>query len=404
MKLGLLGDHPSLKRWVSLMTSGGRHQIRCAAGVKELDALLPPQVERLPTPNALLEVTGLDAVLVCGSQERNLQVARQLASQHVPLIILPASDQGSAFLYELSLIRDDRQVPLSPLFPLRRHPLVNRMREILDEDQLGEILQLTLERRVIPDSGPRLKIAGANQHLLWDVDLFWQLSGKYSQVTALRSGELDAAVAAQSVTLSADRLPEAVWTVMPGEQEHWQLTVRGERQQAALMGGPDHELLQLRLGDSNETVSGEEVDEAFLEELDSIEAAFHDPRLQGDWTEFVHAMELVEATGQSIRRRRTVDLYFDLTSERSQFKTQMAALGCGILMLTLTLVILVLILGQALNLSPRAMAWARILAFAPLFLYLALQLLIVLTRPSVSDAPARPPVSKNPDSSSVGSP
>jgi len=167
-------------------------------------------------------------------------------------------------------------------------------------------------------------------------------------------------------------------------EESWELTLRGNLQTVTLVGGADHSLSELKLGDSSESVDETEIEEAFLEELDTIEASFKDLRLQGDWPEFVHAMELVEATQQSIRRRRTVDLYFDMTSERSQFKTQMAALGCGVLMLTLFLLVVVLMLGQML--SPEAMKWARILAFAPLFIYLALQIIIVLARPSMSDS------------------
>jgi hypothetical protein len=115
-------------------------------------------------------------------------------------------------------------------------------------------------------------------------------------------------------------------------------------------------------------------------------------------------MELIEATGQSIRRRRTVDLYFDMTSERSQFKTQMSALGCGVLVLTLVLVILVLLMSEVLNLDPRARTWATMLAFGPLFLFLALQSLIVLARPSVSETPSRVDLKKNHDSSSLPAP
>jgi len=283
------------------------------------------------------------------------------------------------------LIRDDNHVPLSPLFPLRRHPLVNQFREILDEGTVGETVEITIQRRHPHAAGnPRIKIAECNQHLLWDVDLFWQLCGKYGQVTALRSGELDSAVSMQSVTLSASNLPEAIWSIVPAVEESWELTLRGNLQTVTLVGGADHSLSELKLGDSSESVDETEIEEAFLEELDTIEASFKDLRLQGDWPEFVHAMELVEATQQSIRRRRTVDLYFDMTSERSQFKTQMAALGCGVLMLTLFLLVVVLMLGQML--SPEAMKWARILAFAPLFIFLALQIFIVLARPSMSDS------------------
>jgi len=387
MKLGLLGDHEQIERWLPVLTNGRRHQIFWAVGLSDFASDLPQQIERLAEPAQLLEVNGIDAILLCGSREANLQTAKQLAAQQIPLIILPAAGQGSAFLYELSLIRDDNQVPLSPLFPLRRHPLVNRFREILDEGKIGETVEITIQRRhPHPAGNPRIKISECNQHLLWDVDLFWQLCGKYGQVTALRSGELDSAVAMQNVTLSAAHLPEAIWSIVPAAEESWELTLRGNDSNITLSGGNDHTLSELRLEEICERVNEEEVEEAFLEELDAIDASFHDPRLQGDWPEFVHAMELVEATQQSIRRRRTVDLYFDMTSERSQFKTQMAALGCGVLMLTLFLLVVVLMLGQML--SPGAMKWARILAFTPLFVFLALQVLIVLARPSASESSA----------------
>ncbi|MBD3674491.1 MAG: hypothetical protein HUJ26_13295 [Planctomycetaceae bacterium] len=385
MKFGLLGDHPSLHQWWPVLTSGRRHQIEWVAGVSSADRNIPTNVNVLAEPSHLLERPELDAVLVCGGREAHLQTAKRLASQNIPLIILPAANQGTAFLYELSLIRDDLRVPLSPLFPLRRHPLVNRFRELLDNQTAGEILEISIQRQH-PRTGddPRIKIIDCNQHLLLDVDLFWQLSGKYGQVTALRTGEQDAAVATQNVTLSAPHLPEAIWSIVPADEESWTLTVRGTKQTITMSGGPFSQVHKLTWGDQEEIPDLAEVEEAFLEELDAIEANARDPRLQGDWQEFVHAMELVEATQQSIRRRRTVDLYFDMTSERSQFKTQMAALGCGVLMLTLLLLIAVLMLGQML--SPAAMKWARILAFTPLFLFLAMQILIVLARPSVSES------------------
>lgn len=385
MKLGLLGDHPSLEQWWPVLTGGRRHQVHWVAGTDSTQREIPEHVEVFSEPTKLLEVSGIDAVLVCGHKESHLQTAKQLANQGLSLIILPAAGQGSAFLYELSLIRDDRRVPLSPLFPLRRHPLITRFRELLDSGTVGEILEISIQRHHPQSEGnPRLKIADCNQHLLMDVDLFWQLSGKYGQVTALRTGEQDSAVATQTVTLSSSNLPEAIWSIVPAAEEFWVLTVRGTVETLTLAGGPNHSISKLTGADHEESAEPAEVEEALLEELDTIEANSQDPRLQGDWPEFVHAMELVEATQQSIRRRRTVDLYFDMTSERSQFKTQMAAVGCGVLMLTLFLMIAVLMLGQML--SPTAMKWARILAFTPLFLFLGLQILIVLTRPSVSES------------------
>lgn len=63
------------------------------------------------------------------------------------------------------------------------------------------------------------------------------------------------------------------------------------------------------------------------------------------WTDAVRTFDLVDAVQRSIRRRRTIDLHFESMSERSQFKTQMTALGCGVLSLTTVGMVLLLLVG-----------------------------------------------------------
>ena len=76
-------------------------------------------------------------------------------------------------------------------------------------------------------------------------------------------------------------------------------------------------------------------------------------------------------------------------SERSNFKTQMTAVGCGVLLLTLVTIMLGLGAGlvvQELKPPPKVaqvvMQVVRILVFAPLFIYLVLQAGIVFSKPS----------------------
>jgi hypothetical protein len=61
------------------------------------------------------------------------------------------------------------------------------------------------------------------------------------------------------------------------------------------------------------------------------------------------AFETVEATRASLRRRRTIDLVFESTSERSIFKSHMTAVGCGLLTLTLFGLVAFLLLGAFLD-------------------------------------------------------
>ena len=104
----------------------------------------------------------------------------------------------------------------------------------------------------------------------------------------------------------------------------------------------------------------------------------------------MRAFETVEATHRSVRRRRTIELHFESQSERSLFKTQMTAIGCGILTLTFFAVLVVLMIGAMFDPEKMsqgtvlAMKIARIAVFMPVFLFLLFQLLLFVTRPSSS--------------------
>ncbi|HVW00314.1 MAG TPA: hypothetical protein VHB77_08240, partial [Planctomycetaceae bacterium] len=101
----------------------------------------------------------------------------------------------------------------------------------------------------------------------------------------------------------------------------------------------------------------------------------------------LRAFELLASAHHSLERRRAIDLHFDPPSERSSFKTQMTALGCSLLMLTLLGMIAMLLIGAAareLGLPPLVMKIGVFLVFAPLGVFLLLQLLLVLAKPSSS--------------------
>jgi hypothetical protein len=73
------------------------------------------------------------------------------------------------------------------------------------------------------------------------------------------------------------------------------------------------------------------------------------PEERPDWTDLTRDFEVLDAVRRSLARRRTIDLHFETTSERSLFKTQMTAIGCGVLMLTLFAVVALLFLGSVLD-------------------------------------------------------
>jgi hypothetical protein len=109
----------------------------------------------------------------------------------------------------------------------------------------------------------------------------------------------------------------------------------------------------------------------------------------GAWREVLHAAEIVEAAGRSLERRRTIELHHEPLSERAIFKSQMAALGCGVLMLTFLLSLIFLGVASVVPLDGKVLQAGRVLIFMPLFLYLCLQLLFPLTRAPRQNVEAR---------------
>ncbi len=83
--------------------------------------------------------------------------------------------------------------------------------------------------------------------------------------------------------------------------------------------------------------------------LQFLERRLATPDERPDWTDLTRDFEVLDAVRRFLARRRTIDLHFETTSERSLFKTQMTAIGCGVLMLTLFAVVALLFLGSVLD-------------------------------------------------------
>ena len=100
----------------------------------------------------LLTVQDLDAVIFGGSDPGILEGAKQLATAGIPLLFLPQAAQGSTFVYELSLIRDDNHVPLVPLFWHRFDPAAIQLKARLNAGGLGRVQLLQLQRTLSQSS------------------------------------------------------------------------------------------------------------------------------------------------------------------------------------------------------------------------------------------------------------
>ena len=252
-------------------------------------------------------------------------------------------------------------------------------------------LNLQWTREIVPASRGLLSARDIHRALIHDADILRQLGGNYSQVTAVRSGSSEAGYSMVTVTLAGNRLPTATWTARPAERQSFELSIPTSAGTIALRGctaagelpagdggritaSGTHAVVE-RIRSAGET----DVAKAILEHFAGAASGTAAPP---EWTDLLRATEIVEAAERSVRRRRTIDLHFETTSERNQFKTQMTAIGCGLMSMTLVSLIVALMAGAPFNVHPMVMKVARVGIFVPLGVFLLLQLLLFVSRPS----------------------
>jgi hypothetical protein len=119
--------------------------------------------------------------------------------------------------------------------------------------------------------------------------------------------------------------------------------------------------------------------------LSNFAAALAGRAVRPDWTDLTRDFEIVEACQRSVQKRRTIDLHFETTSERTEFKSQMAAIGCALLIVTFLACLGYLLLGSLFAVNETVMRVLRLLIFLPLAVFLVLQFLLFLARPASSD-------------------
>lgn len=378
MRLALLCDDPEIVPWLNAIENDSNHELVLAATLTDASAQLLRDRRGLRLTSRWEDlVQTIDAIIVGGSDDHELEAIKQLANAGQQLIFLPSTKQGSTFIYELSLIRDDNRVSLIPAVWHRCDPVLVSLRDTLQSGSLGTVHLLQFQRELLSDDvSATLAQSEIDGAMLLDFDLLRWFSGDYDQVTALRTGAAEERVRTQSVKLSGRGLPEATWDARAGKTASCRLTLQTDRGIVELTRDKVGEWVVempdgiTRTGDKKAAIRD------FLNQVSSKS------ELTMEWPDLIRLFETADATHRSVRRRRTIDLHFEPMSERAIFKTQMTAIGCSVLIATFFLVLVYLGIASTVPLPPTALILLRTLIFAPLGLFLFLQLLYPLTRPS----------------------
>jgi hypothetical protein len=155
-----------------------------------------------------------------------------------------------------------------------------------------------------------------------------------------------------------------------------QLTVLGSQGKATIEIQPD-ELpwsLEVATGGHGDRQTFDEWNPAD-ETLEQLASALQGVAVEPDWVDASRAVELAETIERSLKKSRTIDLYYEDYTEQSTFKGLMASIGCGLLIFGL-LVMGAVAVGDLMGLPVRK-SWAYLLA-GGMGIFLLLQLLMLV--------------------------
>ena len=253
-----------------------------------------------------------DVAILAGSGEGDLAVAMSLLESDRPLIVVAGPHLAAAAVHRLALVASDARSTIRCWLPA--------VRELAP-----------LEKTLSP--APSLRVDRADNRpvedlLFDDLARLGRLAGRFDQVNATLGPS-------GTVKLGSDWGSDATWTLRP---------TNGPAEVTLLVGDKPLDLQQ-STGDDPET-----------EWLEMANGASH-----LELEELIDVVETFAAIQESARRQRAIDLHHEPTSERTVFKSQMAAVGCLLLLLTLLGLVVLLVLGAALDpTSTRAGRAARV--------------------------------------------
>jgi predicted dehydrogenase len=332
MNVLILGDGVEERAWGQWLLAASEHR---------LVAVFPSFSESthagIPVATDLddaLARQGIDAVVVGGPIDERGERLRRAAAEGLAIICLHPSGADSEAYYQVSLSRAETGAVIVPDLPLRLHPGVDELREAIENGELGVFRGLRLELASTGEEVDLARVVFPRQ-----VDVARALLGEIEAVTATgdppgQSPDLELVV--QLRAAGARRAELRLWS---GPNEPARLTLLGAG--GSLTFEFDRDLRQPARLIRRASQLGEHV--TALEPWDPHEAIFSvltescarrgatdlpSPNLH----DATRAMELAEATARSLRRGRTVDLYYEPISEEASFKSVMTSTGCVILL------------------------------------------------------------------------
>ena len=333
------------------------------------------------SPEEAMIESGVDVVVVAEADvDASISLARQASQADRHVLVIPPDEVSTAYSFELHLLLDESNFGIVPL--------TGRWYVHFDQMSAGEIRedvqQLSLDLLLTDDE------AVLRRRQLRGVDALCGCGYKYTRVTALDVPGGDGRLLSRSVTLSASdasdvQVPPGILTFRkepplrvftPLNSDSDPTTANDAKLVVTKTDGTEHQITTTL---QSPVSSGFRTDDGVLVNR-LVQHLTDRDKCQSHMEQFSNTLEMTAGLEKSLRRRRTIDVYFDGISERSAFKTQMTAIGCGVLTYVIFGMVGFLIMAQLTGLPPVVLHIARIVWIAPVVLFLFAQFLLPLAR------------------------
>jgi len=332
MNVLIVGNGIEELGWASWLLARREHQ---------LDAAFPgfsdPGLASVPVPRDLddaLARPGLDAVIVGGLIEYRGEVLRRAAAEGLSVICLHPPGPDSEAYYQVALSRAETGAVIVPDLPLRLHPGVAALRQAASTGELGAFRGVRIES---PCLGEGIDLARVVVPRL--IDVVRALLGEIEALTATGDPPGDQPDLELIVQLRAALGRRAELRIWSGPDEPSRLSFLGTAGSLTLEFDPRFQQparLIRRMSSAAEhrqELAPWDSYEAIISVLAASRARRAGPDLPcPNLHDATRAMELAEATTRSLRRGRTVDLYYEPITEEAGFKSVMTSTGCLILL------------------------------------------------------------------------
>jgi predicted dehydrogenase len=342
MNVLILGNGREESAWAAWLLATDDHRL-----IAVFPGFADPSLMDIPRASDLddaLARAGVDTVIVGGPIEERGEFLRRTAAEGLSIICLHPPGADSEAYYQVALSRAETGAVIVPDLPLRLHPGMEALRQIVNRGELGTFRGLRFEVPCADEEVDLARVVFARS-----IDAIHSIIGEIEALTATGDPDGERPDLELVVQLRAAEGRRAEFRTWSGPDEPSRLTVTTANGSLALEidPAPAHSSRLIRRTPSD----GEKVQE--LHPFDPHPAIFNilteSRRLRGapdspspNLHDGTRAMEVVEATARSLRRGRTVDLHYEPISEESNFKSVMTSTGCMILVGALFAVLIAL--------------------------------------------------------------